>query len=120
MFEMIASKEVDEFVETDSHIKELKELVVDYLERHPNISINALAKRSSISTSTLRRLVKDKSKSEVAPHIVLNLVCYIKRKDNLAEVMTCLPKGLKLFLKTHFGQFIFTLKNYSLDKDLNH
>lgn len=85
----------------------LKELVIDYLKKNPSLTLHALALRSNVSSSSLRRLVLGTQKFEVAPHSVLNLVSYIFREKNISKLIKKIDQSIAEFLKKHFGSFIF-------------
>ena len=50
---------------------QLKELTQNYLTLHPGLTLNALALRSGIAATTLRRIMQEENRSELAPHTVL-------------------------------------------------
>lgn len=88
-------------------ITALRCLVQDYLARHPRMTIQALAQRSQVPVTSLRRLLVEESKSEVAPHTALNLCSYILREKRVGILLKSLPKELADFLEKHFGAFVF-------------
>ena len=58
-------------------VEQLKNMVGLHLEMHPNLSLNAISKRASVSGTTLRRIMNSANSSEPAPHVILNLVSYL-------------------------------------------
>jgi len=98
-------------------ITSLKELVNDYLKKNPNLTLHALASRSNVSTSSLRRLVLGGPKFEIAPHSVLNLVSYILREKNISRLISRIDQSIGDFLKKHFGSFIFSVDHQSKSFD---
>lgn len=99
-------------MQTDVHspstpLSALRGLVQDYLQRHPRMTVQALAQRSQVPVTSLRRLLVEESKSEVAPHTALNLCAYIQREKRVGVLLKQLPSELAQFLEKHFGAFIF-------------
>ncbi len=90
-----------------STISSLRVLVQDFLARHPRVTVQALAQRAQVPVTSLRRLMQEESKSEVAPHTALNLCAYICREKRVGELMKLLPPVLAEFLQKHFGGFVF-------------
>ena len=69
---------------------ELQELIQSYLHQHSNLTLNALANRSGVAGTTLRRLSQGESKGEVSPHVVLQLVAYIYKERRISKLLeTC-------------------------------
>ena len=90
-----------------SPIAALRALVQDFMARHPRLTLQALATRAQVPVTSLRRLMQEESKSEVAPHTALNLCAYICREKRVGELMKLLPATLAEFLQKHFGGFVF-------------
>ncbi len=88
-------------------ITALRAMVKDFLARHPRLTVQALATRSQVPVTSLRRLLQEENKSEVAPHLALNLCGYMLREKNVAKLLAGLPPVLAEFLKRHFGGFVF-------------
>lgn len=106
----------------DDLISQLHQLINSYLEKYPQVSLNALATRSNIPVSTLRRLSLGQQKSEIAPHTVLNLTSYLLKEKNLADLLKKVDPVIKEYLERHFGQFIFAGdkgEKRTYDVDLN-
>lgn len=98
----------------------LRHLVQEFLARHPRLTIQALATRANVPVTSLRRIVQDSSKSEVAPHTALNLCAYITREKNVAKLLEQLPQVLSDYISRHFGSFIFEgNENRTYAADLN-
>ena len=49
-------------IEKSSVNKELRSLIGDYLKKHPSLTLNALATRSGIPGTTLRRILQDENR----------------------------------------------------------
>jgi hypothetical protein len=104
--------------ETDL-IQGLQAMVAWYMSRNPQLTLNALASRSNIPVTTLRRLMNGEQKNEIAPHSVLNLVSYIHREKNLQALLQKLEQSIADFLRRHFGHFIFSSESRVYSIDLN-
>lgn len=101
-------------------LQTLRTLVQEFLARHPRLTIQALATRANVPVTSLRRIVGDSSKSEVAPHTALNLCAYIAREKNIAKLLELLPQVLAEYLSKHFGSFVFEgNEKRTYDSDLN-
>jgi hypothetical protein len=101
-------------------VVELRKLVEQYLSHHPRLNLQTLASRSQVPVTTLRRLIQDEKKSEVAPHIVLNLCSYILKEKKVTKLLLMLPMVLADFLRKYFGSFCFEGANERVyDDSLN-
>ncbi len=100
-------------------INSLQLMINSYMSRNPQLTLNALAQRSNIPITSLRRLVGGGQKSEIAPHSVLNLVSYILRERNISKLIAKLDLSIASFLKRHFGNFIFVAETNNNDPDLD-
>jgi hypothetical protein len=105
--------------QSQSVVDSLRELVNSYLTKHPNISIQALALKANVPVTSLRRLVNEESKSEIAPHTVLNLCSYIVKEKKIQALLTKVQPAISEFLTRHFGQFIFSHEERVYSVDLN-
>jgi len=99
--------QTQELTNVESPIGALRALVQDFLARHPRVTVQALSQRAQVPVTSLRRLMQEESKSEVAPHTALNLCAYILREKRVGELMKQLPQPLAEFLQKHFGGFVF-------------
>lgn len=97
----------------------LKVLTQNYLDAHPSLSLNALAKRANVSEPTLRRLMNDTSKQAPSPNIVLNLVSYIFKEKKLSVLLSKTDGAIGEFLRKSYDQFIFDQETYEYHHDLN-
>lgn len=102
---------------------QLKQLTLLYLEKHPGLTLNALAGRSGVPATTMRRLMKstDSDKSELAPHTVLSLVSYLLKEKKISMLLKKIDGSIAELLNRCFDQFIFDeeTSNHQLDTDLN-
>jgi hypothetical protein len=103
----------------DDLISQLHQLINSYLEKYSQVSLNALASRSNIPVSTLRRISLGQQKSDIAPHTVLNLTSYLFKEKNLTDLLKKVDPVIKEYLEKHFGQFIFASEKRVYDVDLN-
>ena len=106
-------------LERDDLISQLHQLINTYLEKYPQVSLNALATRSNIPVSTLRRISLGQQKSDIAPHTVLNITSYLLKEKNLTDLLKKVDPVIKEYLEKHFGQFIFASEQRVYDVDLN-
>ncbi len=98
---------------------QLKGMLDTYLDRHPNVSINALAMKSGIGATTLRRLKNDDIKGDPAPHTVLSLVSALTNEKRLSVIVETYDGPLGEVLKSSFGPFVEKSLNHSFKADLN-
>lgn len=105
--------------DTPSVVETLREQINLYLGKHPNITVQTLAQRSMIPVTTMRRVLQQSVKTEIAPHNVLNICSYIYRERNIAKLLTLLPENISVYLKKHFGQFVFSDQERTYSTDLN-
>jgi len=103
-----------------SVVEALRNIVQLYLNQFSNISLQALATKSNVPVTSLRRLMNDSSKTEVAPHTVLNICSYIHREKKINLLLKKVDPSISDFLKKHFGQFIFENEERVYSVDLNH
>ena len=107
---------------TEEHdlIRSLTVMIESYMTRNTQLTLNALAMRSNVPVTTLRRLMSGQQKNEIAPHSVLNIVSYIMREKNLSSILEKAEPAISEFLRKHFGNFVFaTGGNHSYDVNLN-
>lgn len=100
-------------------ILSLQNMITVYMGKNPQLTLNALAQRSNVPVTSLRRLMNNQQKNEIAPHSVLNLVGYILREKNLSLLLTKVDACVADFLQKHFGHFIFASEVRVYNTDLN-
>lgn len=100
-------------------IESLQNMIALYMSKNPQLTLNALASRSNVPVTSLRRLVSGQQKNEIAPHSVLNLVSYILREKNLSLLLEKVDPAVSEFLRKHFGNFVFASQTRTYDVDLN-
>ncbi len=109
-----------QIIEEHDLIRSLTEMISMYMSRNSQLTLNALAARSNVPVTTLRRLMSGQQKNEVAPHSVLNIVSYVLREKNLSTILEKAEPSIADFLRKHFGNFVFaTGGTHSYDCDLN-
>ncbi|MGB0453938.1 MAG: hypothetical protein ACPGJV_09505 [Bacteriovoracaceae bacterium] len=99
--------------------QQLKDVVSNYLESHPNVSINGLAKRSGIGATTIRRILKTENQKNIAPHTVLNLLSTITKEKSLGRLINTTQGPLKTLLKENFSCFTEETLEATYDNKLN-
>lgn len=108
-----------QIIEENELIQILQNMISSYLNKNPQLTLNALAGRSNVPVTSLRRLMSGQQKNEIAPHSVLNLVSYILREKNLSVLLEKLDGPIAEFLKKHFGNFVFSILKHTYSVDLN-
>ncbi len=98
---------------------QLKAMLDSYLDRYPHVSLNALAMKSGIGATTLRRLKNDDIKGDPAPHTVLSLVSALTSEKRLSVIVESYDGPLGELLKTSFGPYVETKIDHSYKADLN-
>ncbi len=108
-----------ELIQETELIQSLQNMITHYMDKNPSLTLNALAGRSNVPVTTLRRLMNGQQKNEIAPHSVLNLVSYVCREKNLQLLLSKVETSIAEFLQKHFGNFIFASENRVYQLDLN-
>jgi hypothetical protein len=96
-------------------------MTLDYLEKHPTLTLNALSQRCGVPATTMRRLMQDENRSDLAPHSVLALVSYLLKEKKISALLKLVTGPVETLLKKCFDQFIFDEKtsNHELQNSLN-
>lgn len=98
---------------------QLKGMLDTYLDRHPNVSLNALAMKSGIGATTLRRLKNENIKGDPAPHTVLALVSALTNEKRLSVIVDTYDGPLGELLQSSFGPYVEKSLDHSYKADLN-
>lgn len=85
---------------------QLRDMTSAYLNSHPGLTLNALAGRSGVPATTMRRLMQ-KTGSELAPHSVLSLVSYLLKEKKISTLLRKVEGPVAYLLNKSFNQFIF-------------
>lgn len=101
--------------------EQLREMTNSFLASHPSLTMNALAQRSGVPGTTLRRLMQDESRNELAPHSVLSLVSYLLREKKISKLIKMVDGPVGELLRKSFDQFIFDEEksNHEIKSELN-
>jgi len=99
--------------------QELKNMVENHLDRFPNVSINALAIRSGVGATTLRRILNLSIKGDPSPHTILSLVSVLYKEKKLSKLLPQVAGPVGQFLRECFGQFIEEDVPHKTCSDLN-
>lgn len=101
--------------------QELRVMTSLYLERHPGLTLNALAQRSGVPATTMRRLMQEEGRNELAPHSVLALVSYLLKEKKISKILKIVQGPIAELLNKCFDQFIFDedSSNHEMHADLN-
>ncbi|MDO9182148.1 MAG: hypothetical protein Q7U04_07055 [Bacteriovorax sp.] len=113
------------FLVNSSVNSQLRYLIEKYLEKHPSLTLNAMASRCGVPATTMRRLMQKSSeseqKSELAPHSVLSLASYLFKEKKISALLKKVDGPIAALLNKSFDQFIFddTSSEHALESDLN-
>lgn len=100
--------------------QQLREMTAVYLQKHPTLTLNALAQRSGVPATTMRRLMQEEQRSELAPHSVLALVSYLLKEKKISKILKLIDGPVAQLLNKCFDQFIFDEKSeHEMSVDLN-
>jgi hypothetical protein len=99
--------------------QQLKNIVHNYFEKYPHMSINGLAQKSGVGATTLRRLVNSTGKGEPTPHVVLGLVSATAKEKRLSHLITMFDGEVGEILKKSFSPYIEKEMPHQIDNDLN-
>ena len=101
--------------------QELRAMTALYLEKHPGLTLNALAQRSGVPATTMRRLMQEEGRSELAPHSVLALVSYLLKEKKISRILKIVQGPIAELLNKCFDQFIFDedTSKHEIHSDLN-
>ncbi|WP_133566738.1 helix-turn-helix domain-containing protein [Bacteriovorax stolpii] len=101
--------------------QELRRMTAAYLDKHPGLTLNALAQRSGVPATTMRRLMQEEQRSELAPHTVLALTSYLLKERKISKILKLVEGPIADLLNKCFDQFIFDEKSstHEMSADLN-
>jgi len=99
--------------------EQLKILLESYFEKYPHMSINALAKKSGVGASTLRRIMSGSQKGDPAPSTVLNIVSAASKERKLAVILKTVQGPIGEILNNSFGHFVEEDLPHNYNTDLN-
>lgn len=100
---------------------QLRVMTDHYLKKHPGLSLNALSQRCGVPATTMRRLMQEEGRTELAPHSVLALVSYLLKEKKISKILKMVEGPVYEVLNKCFDQFIFDEEksDHKLDSDLN-
>ncbi|MGZ3787250.1 MAG: hypothetical protein ACXVLQ_01935 [Bacteriovorax sp.] len=100
---------------------QLRELTEAYLKRHPGLTLNALSQRCGVPATTMRRLMQEGHRQELAPHSVLSLISYLMKEKKISALLKKVNGPIAVLLNRSFDQFIFDEKSsdHEMHNDLN-
>ena len=99
--------------------EQLKILLDNYFEKYPHMSINALAKKSGVGASTLRRIINNSLKGNPSSSTVLNLVSATTKERKLATILKIMKGPIGILLNSSFGHFVEEDLPHNYSTDLN-
>ncbi|MCF8058985.1 MAG: hypothetical protein K9K67_06800 [Bacteriovoracaceae bacterium] len=98
---------------------QLKELVENYFLQNPHMSMNALANKSGVGATTLRRIRNDSIKGDPAPHTVLGIVSSVTNEKRLSVLIKKCEGPVGDLLKETFGPYLEEGIQHQYSDDLN-
>ena len=109
MLQTFPSKQlsVDNISGEDEHspiFTHLREILDQFMEFHPQLSLNGLAKRSTVSEPTLRRIRNGQLKTIPEVTTIIDLLCYISKEADARKIPLLFPGPLSEFLKSKMPQ----------------
>lgn len=113
------SSEFARFNPMTSLCGQLQTMMEGYFTKYPNMSVNALAAKSGVGASTLRRILSDGLKGDPAPHTVLNIASAVTREKRLSVLITMFDGPLGELLKETFSPFVEMNMNHEMDHEIN-
>ncbi len=99
--------------------RQLKDMMEKHLEKFPNVSINALALRSGVGATTLRRILNLSIKGDPSPHTVLSLVSVVYKEKKLSKLLPQVQGPVGDHLRECFAQFMEEDVPHEIDLNLN-
>lgn len=96
-----------------SHLQDVLNL---FLDEHPNLSINGISKRCSVSEPTLRRIRSGQVKTLPSVTTIVEILTYISKSKSVVELVAKYPGPIAEFLKdkvpqaTHKKQPVYSEK----------
>lgn len=96
-------------------INQLCEVLNQYLEKHPHLTLNGLSKKSKVSEPTLRRISKKQIKTLPTVSTVLDILTLISKKREVREIVEQFEGPLGDYLKQAFPQLESLPAEYSSD-----
>jgi hypothetical protein len=100
-------------------IDELQSELHNYFEQHPHMSINALALKSGVGATTIRRFKSKTIKGDPAPHTVLNILSAMTNEKSLIKLIKMHNGKIGDLLKGTFGPYVDNSMDHTYDTDLN-
>ncbi len=83
-------------------VAELSTLIQTYLKERPQLSLNAIAIRSEIPETSLRRLSKGELKRMPKNQTVLKLLSYLYQTESLIKIRDQVPGALRDFMNKEY------------------
>ena len=107
--------------ETITTNHQLRLMTAEYLTKHSTLTLNALAQRCGVPATTMRRLMQEEQRSELAPHSVLALVSYLLKEKKISKILKTIQGPVADLLNKCFDQFIFDEESsdHEVSPDLN-
>jgi hypothetical protein len=98
---------------------QLKDIVDNYFNRYPHMSINGLSLKSGVPATTLRRIVNASIKGDPAPHTALNLVSAVTNEKRLSVLVEMYEGPLGKTLNEVFSPYVEMGLKHEYSADLN-
>jgi hypothetical protein len=88
----------------DPVLEQLRSALADYLNKNPELSINGLSKKCSVSEPTLRRIYRGQVKTMPTVTTILDILSFISEKEKVADLMGAFPGPLADFISEKVEQ----------------
>lgn len=82
----------------------LQAILNDFLERHPNMTVNGLSKRCAVSEPTLRRIRNGQVKTLPSVTTMVDILSYISKEKSIVGIVEKYPGPVGEFLKEKIPQ----------------
>ncbi len=82
----------------------LQNILLAYLERHPNITVGGMSKRCAVSEPTLRRIKSGQVKTLPSVTTVVEILTYISKETSTQGLLNAFPGPIADYLSSKLGQ----------------
>ncbi|MCJ8275625.1 MAG: hypothetical protein HRT44_04005 [Bdellovibrionales bacterium] len=98
--------------------RHLREILTEYFSKHPQLTVNGLAKRCPLSEPTIRRIKKGQLKTLPSTTSILGLLSYLCKSEDLKAIVEAFPGPIADYLSTKTEQ-MESFKNLQYSEELS-